>query len=216
MGYGKHSAPHGTRRGAGRHSIPKRHKIGGRGIATGVLALALSAACVPVGISVARPAAETAGTQQAQANASVLPETPESQEMTPQEKAAIDRILGKHELTTGEKAVKIARQFLGTPYVWGGEAPGGFDCSGLTRYVYGKLGIDLVHYAQTQYGQGARVSSGKLKEGDLVFFGSAGSIEHVGIYAGKGAYIHAPQTGDVVKVSQLSDRSDYVGACRPR
>ncbi len=112
--------------------------------------------------------------------------------------------------------VSIAAQYLGVPYVWGGETPAGFDCSGIVMYCYNKIGISLPHFARSQYDCGTKIAKEALMPGDLVFFGpNVEGIHHVGIYVGKGKYLHAPKTGDVVKVSNLSDRSDYVGACRP-
>ncbi len=114
-------------------------------------------------------------------------------------------------------AVEIARQYLGVPYVWAGASPsGGFDCSGLVLYVYAQLGIDLPHFARSQYDCGQHIAYSALMPGDLVFFGSSvEAIHHVGIYIGDGQFLHAPQTGDVVKISNLSARSDLIGACRP-
>jgi peptidoglycan DL-endopeptidase CwlO len=109
-------------------------------------------------------------------------------------------------------AAGIAAQYLGIPYKYGGASPStGFDCSGLTMYVYAQLGISLPHNAAAQYSSGAPVSRENLQPGDLVFFGSP--IHHVGIYTGGGQMIHAPQTGYTVCYSPLL--SDYVGACRP-
>jgi cell wall-associated NlpC family hydrolase len=119
----------------------------------------------------------------------------------------------------GVRAVAIAERFLGVPYVWGGATPTGFDCSGLVMYVYGQLGVSLVHFSGTQYRQGAPVPATALAPGDLVFFhpGRLGP-GHVGIYVGGGLFIHAPHSGDVVRISSLSEfgySSSYVGAVRP-
>jgi cell wall-associated NlpC family hydrolase len=112
----------------------------------------------------------------------------------------------------GAQVVAIAMRYLGVPYKWGGASPStGFDCSGLTMYVYAQIGISLPHYAAAQYGMGVPVSRDQLQPGDLVFYRGLG---HMGMYIGGGNYIHAPQTGDVVKISGVSDRSDWVGARR--
>ena len=105
--------------------------------------------------------------------------------------------------------VGIAMRYLGVPYVWGGASPSGFDCSGLTMCVYAQVGVSLPHSSYAQYGMGVAVPQSDLQPGDLVFFYGLG---HVGIYIGGGQYIHAPHTGDVVKISTLG--SGYVGARR--
>jgi peptidoglycan DL-endopeptidase CwlO len=105
--------------------------------------------------------------------------------------------------------VGIAMRYLGTPYVWGGASPSGFDCSGFVMYVYAQMGVSLPHSSYAQWGAGVAVSQADLQPGDLVFFYGLG---HVGIYVGGGQYIHAPHTGDVVKISSIS--GGYVGARR--
>ena len=111
------------------------------------------------------------------------------------------------------QVVPIAKSKLGSPYVWGAAGPNTFDCSGFTMWVYARVGVSLPHSSRSQINSGQRVSRANLAPGDLVFFGTS-VIHHVGIYVGGGMYIHAPHTGDVVKISSL-DRSDYAGACRP-
>jgi cell wall-associated NlpC family hydrolase len=122
--------------------------------------------------------------------------------------------------TLGGQAVALAYEFLGVPYVWGGATPSGFDCSGLTMYVYRQLGIKLGHYTGFQYYEGRRVPRDQLEPGDLVFFhaNSIGVPQHEGMYIGNGSFIQAPHTGDVVKISSLYDTRyalSYVGAVRP-
>ncbi|MGE5677905.1 MAG: NlpC/P60 family protein [Pseudomonadota bacterium] len=113
---------------------------------------------------------------------------------------------------TRAKLAQLLSQEMGKPYRWGAEGPDSFDCSGLVYYVYGKLGISLPRVARDQAGAGKYVSKEDLEYGDLVFFARDGkNINHVGIYAGNGEFIHAPETGDVVKKSTLM--SGYYERC---
>jgi cell wall-associated NlpC family hydrolase len=110
--------------------------------------------------------------------------------------------------------VGIAMQYLGVPYVWGGASPSGFDCSGLIVYVFAQVGVSLPHYTGALWNVGAPVSGDQLEAGDLVFFNGLG---HAGIYIGGGQFIHAPHTGDVVKISSMFEgwyASSYMGARR--
>ncbi len=108
-------------------------------------------------------------------------------------------------------AVGVALSFVGTPYVWGGASPGGFDCSGLVMYAFGSVGVSLPHSSYALWNVGVSVPRDQLQAGDLVFFNGLG---HVGIYMGGGQFVHAPQTGDVVKVSSIDSHGGYVGARR--
>lgn len=107
----------------------------------------------------------------------------------------------------GNAILETASQYLGTPYLWGGSSPAGFDCSGFTSYVFKQHGISIGRTTYDQIGRGVSVSLSNLQPGDLVFFGSASAPYHVGIYWGDGQYIHSPQTGDVVRISSLSGRN---------
>jgi peptidoglycan DL-endopeptidase CwlO len=113
------------------------------------------------------------------------------------------------------QVVGIALQYLGIPYVWGGASPStGFDCSGFVMYVFAQVGVSLPHHAASMYGYGTPVGRDQLAPGDLVFFDGLG---HMGIYIGGGQFVHAPHTGDVVKISSLYESwyaSTFVGARR--
>jgi peptidoglycan DL-endopeptidase CwlO len=106
---------------------------------------------------------------------------------------------------------------IGVPYVWGGASPSGFDCSGLTMWLYAHHGIVLPHFAAAQYHQGPVwvPNQTQLRPGDLVFFHDLG---HVGMYIGHGYVVHAPHTGTFVQISPLAMgwfQSTYVGATQP-
>ena len=110
--------------------------------------------------------------------------------------------------------VTFAYKYMGTTYVWGGETPSpGFDCSGFMQYVYAHFGISISRTTYTQINEGKAVSRDALQPGDLVFFGTYSDPHHVGMYVGNNCFIHAPQTGDVIKISSL-DGTDYLCARR--
>ncbi len=117
--------------------------------------------------------------------------------------------------TVGAAAVRFAKRFLGTPYVWAGTTPAGFDCSGFTRFVYAHFGIALPHSSYAQWSLGRHVPRSQLEPGDLVFFG----LGHVGIWIGGGRFIHAPHTGTVVSIARVTSgwyAASYSGAVRLR
>jgi len=114
---------------------------------------------------------------------------------------------------SSSSVVAYASNFLGTPYVWGASGPQYFDCSGFMQYVYAHFGVSLSRTTYTQINEGSYVPRESLEAGDLVFFGTGSDPHHVGMYVGNNSYIHAPRTGDVIKISALT-RSDYLTARR--
>ncbi|MGZ4352078.1 MAG: NlpC/P60 family protein [Gaiellaceae bacterium] len=110
--------------------------------------------------------------------------------------------------------VGIAMSKLGTPYAWGAAGPSAFDCSGLVSWAFAQMGVSVPHSSYALAGMGTPVSRDQLQPGDLVFFDGNG---HVGIYIGGGQFVHAPHTGDVVKISSLGESwyaSGFDGARR--
>jgi len=96
--------------------------------------------------------------------------------------------------------------------VWGGASPSGFDCSGLCSYVYAQVGKSVPHFTGAIFASFPSVPESQLQPGDLICFNGG---DHVGIYIGNGQFVHAPHTGDVVRVASLAARGDYCGAVRP-
>jgi cell wall-associated NlpC family hydrolase len=181
-----------------------------------VLALALTAASLSRPETAAAPpradrasAHSPAKRAAAKAHARAVARTPVTKRRV---KKHVRKRAEERTLSRGLRAVKIANRLTGIPYVWGGASPrSGFDCSGLVQYVYGKVGVSLPHYTVSQYGHGRAVSRSGLRPGDLVFFSG---LNHVGIYAGDGKYIHAPRSGTTVRWSSLASHGGYYGARR--
>ena len=112
------------------------------------------------------------------------------------------------------KMLKFAKRFIGTPYVWGGTTPSGFDCSGFTQYVFKKFGIDLPRVSADQGRMGKRISLDKLKPGELVFWDNSArnnGADHVAIYLGNGKIIEAPRPGRSVQISSMYDQANAWG-----
>lgn len=124
------------------------------------------------------------------------------------QKAASDAgaalITGNKDLMNN-KIIQEAVKYLGVPYVWGGTTPEGFDCSGLVQYVYAKNGIKLPRVSQDQSKLGKDVPLNELQPNDLLFWGGVGTAHHVAIYIGDGYFIQAPQPGDKVRITKISD-----------
>ncbi|WP_051864156.1 NlpC/P60 family protein [Streptosporangium roseum] len=118
----------------------------------------------------------------------------------------------------GDIAADWALTQLDKPYLWAATGPGSYDCSGLTMQAWARAGVRLDHWTGTQWTSGRHVQLSQVRRGDLLFFGritrNPGDISHVGIYIGRGLMVHAPQTGDVVRVAPIW-RRDLVGATRP-
>ena len=126
---------------------------------------------------------------------------------------------GESSSSTGQQVIAYAERFLGTPYVYGGSSPSGFDCSGFVKYITDHFGYNLSRTATAQYNQLSKVSKSNLKVGDLVFFSGPGSskITHVGIYAGANRFIHSPSPGKCVRYDRLDSSyytRYYYGAAR--
>lgn len=118
---------------------------------------------------------------------------------------------------TGKAAdlLRVAMSKRGKRYVWGATGPNTFDCSGLTQWSHKQIGIKIPRVARAQAASGKSISKSAMKPGDLVFFKKGKNpVHHVGIYVGNGEFLHAPQTGDVVKISKLSSRRDFYSVRR--
>ena len=104
----------------------------------------------------------------------------------------------------GQAVVELAKQYLGTPYVYGGASPSGFDCSGFVYYIYKQFGVTLNRVAADQMTNGTWVSASEMAPGDIIGFkNSSGYVNHVGIYVGGGMMIHSPQSGETVRFESV-------------
>jgi cell wall-associated NlpC family hydrolase len=152
----------------------------------------LGFAFVALALALAPTTASTSGGLRASV-AQRLPLTNHPERRPP---AAAPEHVGLH-----ERAATLALRMVGTPYRWGGESPGGFDCSGLVRWAYGRVGVDVPHNSHALFSVGQAVSPAKLETGDVLFFSGLG---HVALYLGGGLMVHAPYSGKHVEVVRLA------------
>jgi cell wall-associated NlpC family hydrolase len=121
------------------------------------------------------------------------------------------------DVSAGARVAGLAAAMIGIPYVYGGQTPEGFDCSGLVFYAYRETGIDVPRTSLAQYRAAKRIPVSAAQPGDLVFFRIGRQISHVGIYVGNNRFIHSPETGQTVKITDLDDeyyKKRFAGAGR--
>lgn len=114
----------------------------------------------------------------------------------------------------GDEIVRIARRYVGVPYVWGGESPRGFDCSGLVQWVFAERGVAMPRTAREQAGVGDAPYPGDLRAGDLLFFWGGTGAQHVAIYIGGDSVVHASSRSHRVQVDRMrgtGTRRDWLG-----
>jgi cell wall-associated NlpC family hydrolase len=132
---------------------------------------------------------------------------------TPVTAPAVVKVTTSYRTTTAVAArvLQLAAAQYGKPYRYGGSGPNSFDCSGLTSYVFAKVGISLPHSAAAQYGAVRHIAKTDKRPGDLIFMYNSGGIYHVAIYAGSNQMWAATHTGDIVRKESLYSSSYKVG-----
>ena len=134
------------------------------------------------------------------------PQAQQTQQVQPQAQQTQTANVSQLNGTVKQRAVQLAQQFanMNIPYVWGGSTPAGFDCSGLTSYVYGQLGINIGRNTVAQEGHVTPKAVSQAEPGDLLFWGGHGSTYHVAIYIGNNQYVAAPEPGQNVQVQTIN------------
>jgi murein DD-endopeptidase len=107
--------------------------------------------------------------------------------------------------STAIAATEVAKSMIGQPYRYGGQSPGGFDCSGLVWYSYKQVGVNTARTSKDLRKQARKISRKKMRAGDLIFFKGWVRTGHVGMYIGNGRFIHAPSSGKKIKVDRLDN-----------
>lgn len=139
-------------------------------------------------------------------NQQAQPQAQQTQQAQPQAQQTQTANVSQLNGTVKQRAVQLAQQFanMNIPYVWGGSTPAGFDCSGLTSYVYGQLGINIGRNTVAQEGHVTTKAVSQAEPGDLLFWGGHGSTYHVAIYIGNNQYVAAPEPGQNVQVQTIN------------
>ena len=163
-------------------------------------------------------AAEASQRQQASASASRTSSRSSSRSAAPAAAGATAAAAAVEEVSAVAKApasagssaaIDIAKRYIGTPYVFGGTSPSGFDCSGFVQYVYAQLGVSLPRTASAQAQSGTRVSASEARPGDIISFTGAGGVYHNGLYVGDGKMIDSPRSGKSIDVRSIWSSSVF-------
>lgn len=157
----------------------------------------------------AQAAQQQAAAQQQQVQQPVQNQAPAQQTQQVQQQAQPAQVQQPQQQVVSTSAdggaiAAYAQSFIGTPYVWGGSTPAGFDCSGLTQYVYAHFGKQIGRNTIAQESAGAHIPVSQAQVGDLLFWGTPGSTYHVAIYLGGNSFVAAPEPGQSVKIGNMA------------